>query len=172
MFLMAIDPVDYQNPEMEIWLLTYLYYHRRDQSVVAREFLEDMPQSLLKTLPTQEHLHYMVTRFIRVGYFKEMAGTYRAGSNYHLFISDFGIMELRKQLSGLFQIIKDESKLYAIIDDAVGDEELKTSVKEFFKKNSDCNEDEFDVKLHEFTDLLGKESVIWIFKLILASSKK
>jgi hypothetical protein len=106
---MSADPMDYQNPEMEIWLLTYLYYHRRDQSVVAQELLEDMPQSLLKTLPKQTH--YMVTRFIRAGYFREAVGTYRAGSNYHLFITDFGIMEFRKQLSPIFQITKDESKL-------------------------------------------------------------
>jgi hypothetical protein len=169
---MSADPMDYQNPEMEIWLLTYLYYHRRDQSVVAQELLEDMPQSLLKTLPKQTHLHYMVTRFIRAGYFREAVGTYRAGSNYHLFITDFGIMEFRKQLSPIFQITKDESKLFAIVDESVGDEELRKSIKDFFLKNSGCNEDEFDARLHEFTDLLGKESVIWIFKLILAGSEK
>jgi hypothetical protein len=169
---MTSDPVDYQNPEMEIWLLTYLYYHRRDQSVVATELLEDMPQSLLKTLSKQTHLHYMVTRFIRAGYFKEAVGTHRAGSNYHLFITDFGIMELRKQLSPLFQITKDESRLSAIIDESVGDVELRKSIKDFFVKNSNCNEDEFDARLHEFTDLLGKESVMWIFKLILTSSEK
>ena len=169
---MSADPTDYQNPEMEIWLLTYLYYHRRDQSVVAQELLEDMPQSLLKTLPKQTHLHYMVTRFIRAGYFREAVGTYRAGSNYHLFITDFGIMEFRKQLSPIFQITKDESKLFAIVDKSVGDEELRKSIKDFFLKNSGCNEDEFDARLHEFTDLLGKESVIWIFKLILAGSEK
>jgi len=169
---MSADPMDYQNPEMEIWLLTYLYYHRRDQSAVAQELLEDMPQSLLKTLPKQTHLHYMVTRFIRAGYFREAVGTYRAGSNYHLFITDFGIMELRKQLSPLFQITKDESKLLAIIDESVGDEELRKSIKDFFLKNNGCNEDEFDARLHEFTDLLGKKSVIWIFKLILAGSEK
>ena len=164
--------MDYQNPEMEIWLLTYLYYHRRDQSALAPELLEDMPQSLLKTLPQQTHLHYMVSRFIRAGYFREAVGTYRAGSNYHLFITDFGIMELRKQLSPLFQITRDESKLSTILDESVGDEELRKSIKDFFLKNSGCNEDEFDARLHEFTDSLGKESVIWIFKLILASSEK
>jgi hypothetical protein len=169
---MTSDPIDYQNPELEIWLLTYLYYHRRDQSVVARELLEDMPQSLLKTLPDQTHLHYMVTRFIRAGYFKEAVGTFRAGSNYHLFITDFGIIELRKQLSPLFQITKDESLISTIVDESVGDIELRKSIKNFFIKNSNCNEDEFDARLHEFTDLLGKESVIWIFKLILASSEK
>jgi len=169
---MSADPMDYQNPEMEIWLLTYLYYHRRDQSVIAHELLEDMPQSLLKTLPKQTHLHYMVSRFIRAGYFREVVGTYRAGPNYHLFITDFGIMELRKQLSPLFQITRDESKLFAIVDESVGDEELRKSIKDFFLKNSNCNEDEFDARLHEFTDSLGKESVIWIFKLILASSEK
>jgi len=169
---MSADPMDYQNPEMEIWLLTYLYYHRRDQSVLAPELLEDMPQSLLKALPKPTHLHYMVSRFIRAGYFREAVGTYRAGPNYHLFITDFGIMELRKQLSPLFQITRDESKLFAIVDESVGDEELRKSIKDFFLKNSGCNEDEFDARLHEFTDSLGKESVIWIFKLILASSEK
>jgi hypothetical protein len=164
--------MDYQNPEMEMWLLTYLYYHRRDQSVLASELLENMPQSLLKTLPKQTHLHYLVTRFIRAGYFREAVGTYRAGSNYHLFITEFGIMELRKQLSPLFQITRDESKLFAIVDESVGDAELRKSIKDFFLKNSGCNEDEFDARLHEFTNLLGKESVIWIFKLILASSEK
>ena len=34
--------MDYENSEMEIWLLTYLYYHRGDQSVVARELLENI----------------------------------------------------------------------------------------------------------------------------------
>ena len=169
---MTIDPVDYKNPEMEIWLLAYLYYHRRDQSVVARELLEKMPQSLLKTLPTQTHLDYMVTRFIRAGYLKETVGIHRAGSNYHLLITDFGIMELRKQLFPIFQITKDESQLSAMIDESVGDEELRKSIKDFFMKNSGCNGDEFDARLHEFTDLLGEESVIWIFKLILASSEK
>lgn len=164
--------MDYDNPEMEIWLLTYLYYHRRDQSVVARELLEDMPQSLLKTLPKQNHLHYLVTRFIRAGYFKEAVGTYRAGSNYHLFISDFGILEFKRQLSSLFQTTKAEPKLHAIIDEFVGDEELKQAIKDFFEKNRNCNEDEFGARLHEFTNLLGKESVIWVFKLILASSEK
>ena len=76
----------------------------------------------------------MVTRFIRAGYFREAVGTYRAGSNYHLFITDFGIMELRKQLSPLFQITKDESKLFAIVDESVGDEELRKSIKDFFLK--------------------------------------
>ena len=164
--------MDYQNPEMEIWLLTYLYYHRRDQSVLAPELLEDMPQSLLKTLPKQTHLHYMVSRFIRAGYFREAVGTYRAGSNYHLFITNFGIIELRKQLSPLFQITRDESKLFVIVDESVGDVELRKSIKDFFLKNCGCNEDEFDARLHEFTDSLGKESVIWIFKLILACSEK
>jgi len=169
---LAVDPIDYENPEMEIWLLAYLYYHLRGKSVVARELLEDMPQSLLKTLPKQTHLHYMVTRFIRAGYFKEAVGTFRAGSNYHLLITDFGIMEFRKQLSSLFQISKDESKLNSIVDDSVGNEELKKLIKDFFVKNNDCNEDEFDARLHEFTDFLGKEAVIWIFKLILAGSQK
>ena len=172
MFLLSIDPTEYQNPEIEIWLLTYLYYHRRDQSVVSRELLENIPQSLLKNLPKQDHLHYMVTRFIRAGYFKEAVGTHRAGSNYHLLITDFGIMEFRKQLSPLFQITKDESQLSSIVDESIGDVELRKSIKDFFIKNNGCNEDEFDSRLHEFTDLLGKESVIWIFKLILASSEK
>ena len=167
---MTVDPVDYQNPEMEIWLLTYLYYHRRDQSVVSRDLLEDVPQSLLKTLPKQDHLHYMVTRFIRAGYFKEALGTFRAGSNYHLFITDKGIMEFRKQLSPLFQTCKNQSKLHLVIDNNVGNEELRHSIKDFFEKNKDCNEDEFDSRLHEFTDYLGKESVIWIYKLIVKSS--
>ncbi len=169
---MTIDPKDYQNPEMEIWLLTYLYYHRRDQSVVVRELLENIPQSLLKTLPKQTHLDYMITRFIRAGYFKETVGTHRAGSNYHLLITDFGIMELRRQLSPLFKIAKDKSQLSIIIDESVGDEELRKLIKDFFVKNSGCNEDEFDARLHEFTDLLGQYSVMWIFKLILASSEK
>jgi len=164
--------MDYENPEMEIWLLTYLYYHRRDQSVIASELLENMPQSLLKTLPKQTHLGYMVTRFIRAGYFKEAVGTYHAGSNYHLFVTESGIMEFRKQLSSLFQIVAFEPKLHAIIDNSVGDEELKSAIKDFFEKNKSCNEDEFDARLHEFTNFLGKESVIWIFKLILASSEK
>ena len=170
--MLSVDPMDYENPEMEIWLLTYLYYHRRDQSVIARELLENMPPSLLKTLPNQTHLHYMVTRFIRAGYFKEMAGTYRAGSNYHLFITDFGIMEFRKQLLSVFQTSKEESKLNAILDDTVGNEELKESIKEFFIKNKNSNEDEFDAKLHDFCDFLGNDSVIWIFKLILAGTQK
>ena len=169
---MTIDPTEYQNPEMEIWLLAYIYYHRRDQSVVVRELLENMPQSLLKTLPKQTHLDHMVTRFIRAGYFKETVGIHRAGSNYHLLITDFGIMELRKQLSPLFKIAKDKSQLSIIVDESVGDEELRKSIKDFFVKSSGCNEDEFDAKLHEFTDLLGQNSVIWIFKLILASSEK
>ncbi|MDH3677256.1 MAG: hypothetical protein OEQ12_03035 [Nitrosopumilus sp.] len=169
---MSDEPMNYQNPEMEIWLLTYLYYHRRDKSVIARDLLEEIPQSLLKTLPKKDHLDYMVTRFIRAGYFKEAVGTHRAGSNYHIFITDVGILEFRKQISPLFQIINDESKLHSIIDDSVGDNELKNLIKDFFVKNSSCNKDEFDARLHEFTDSLGKESVICIFKLILASSKK
>lgn len=164
--------MDYQNPEMEIWLLTYLYYHRRDQSAVSRELLEDMPQSLLKTLPHQDHLHYMVTRFIRAGYFKESLGTFRAGSNYHLFITNKGIMEFRRQLFPLFQTCKNQPKLHDIIDQNVGDEELRNSIKEFFEKNKDCNEDEFDSRLHAFTDFQGKNAVIWMFKLILASSSE
>ena len=168
---MSEDPTNYQNPEMEIWLLTFLYYHRRDQSVVARDLLENMPQSLLKTLPKQDHLHYMVTRFIRAGYFKEAIGTFRAGSNYHLFITDLGITEFRKQLAPLFHFARKTPKLESIIETNVGDEELKTLIKEFFTKNSSCNEDEFDARLHEFTDKLGLESVIWVFKLILASSE-
>lgn len=168
---MSVDPKDYENPEMEIWLLTYLYYHRRDQSVVSRDLLEDIPQSLLKTLPKQDHLHYMVTRFIRAGYFKEAIGTFRAGSNYHLFITDKGIMEFRKQMSPLFQTCKDNQKLEKIITESVGDTELKNTLIEFFEKNKNCNEDEFDSRLHEFTNYLGKESVIWMFKLILASSR-
>jgi hypothetical protein len=168
---MSADPLDYQNPELEIWLLTYLYYHRRDQSVIARDLVEDMPQSLLKTLPKQTHLNYMVTRFIRAGYFREAVGTHRAGSNYHLFITDFGIMEFRKQLAPLFKITNDETQLSTIVDDAVGDLDLRKAIKDFFVKNKGCNQDEFDARLHEFTDLLGKESVLWIFKLILASSE-
>ena len=164
---MTIDPSDYQNPEMEIWLLTYLYYHRRDQSVVSRNLLEDMPPSLLKTLPGQDHLHYMVTRFIRAGYFKESLGTFRAGSNYHLFITDKGVLEFRRQLLPVFNFCKNESQLHKIIDQNVGDEELKNSIKDFFEKNKNCNEDEFDSRLREFTEFLGKESVSWIFKLIL-----
>jgi len=131
-----------------------------------------MPQSLLKTLPAQDHLHYMVTRFVRAGYFKEAVGTHRAGSNYHLFITDLGILEFRKQLSNLFEIIKDESKLNFIFEEFIGDEELKNSIKEFFAKNKSCNQDEFDARLHNFTGMLGRESVIWVFKLILASSEK
>ncbi|MGD2106804.1 MAG: hypothetical protein PVH93_04280 [Nitrosopumilaceae archaeon] len=166
------DLTDYHNPEMEIWLLTYLYYHRRDQSVVARDLLENMPQSLLKALPSQDHLHYMVTRFIRAGYFKEAIGTFRAGSNYHLFITDLGILEFRKQLAPLFLILGDKPKLCSIIDKNVGDEDLKNSIKEFFTKNNTCNEDEFDARLHNLTDDLGLDSVIWIFKLILSSTEK
>ncbi|MEJ2260712.1 MAG: hypothetical protein P8X83_03505 [Nitrosopumilaceae archaeon] len=169
---MSEDPTKYHNPEMEIWLLTYLYYHRRDQSVVARDLLENMPQSLLKTLPNQDHLHYMVTRFIRAGYFKEAIGTFRAGSNYHLFITDLGILEFRKQLAPLFFIFGDKSKLESIINENVGDENLKNMIKEFFTKNSTCNEDEFDARLHNLTDDLGLDSVIWIFKLILSSTEK
>ena len=168
---MSEDPTNYQNPEMEIWLLTFLYYHRRDQSVVARDLMENMPQTLLKTLPKQDHLHYMVTRFIRAGYFKEAIGTFRAGSNYHLFITDLGIIEFRKQLSPLFLVARNTPKLESLIDANVGDEELKNTIKEFFAKNSSCNEDEFDARLHKFTDSLGLDSVIWIFKLILASSE-
>ena len=164
--------MNYENPEMEIWLLTYLYYHRRDQSAVTSELLEDIPQSLLKTLPTQDHLHYMVTRFIRAGYFKEAFGTYRAGSKYHLFITEFGIIEFRKQLSSLFHTSKDESTLYSVIDKSVGNDELKKSIKSFFAKNKDSNEDEFDARLQEFCNFLGKESVIWIYKLILTDVKK
>lgn len=169
---MSEDPSNYHNPEMEMWLLTYLYFHRRDQSVVARDLLEDMPQSLLKTLPKQDHLHYMVTRFIRAGYFKEAIGTFRAGSNYHLFITDLGIMEFRKQLIPLFSLSKNKSKVNSIIDICVGDENLKNSIKEFFEKNSNCNEDEFDSRLHKFSEYLGLEAVIWIFKLILAASER
>ena len=165
------DPMQYHNPEMEIWLLTYLYYHRRDQSVMARDLLENIPQSLLKTLPSQDHLHYMVTRFIRAGYFKEAIGTFRAGSNYHLFITDLGIMEFRKQLTPLYSIICNESKLESIIEQNVGDENLKNAIKEFFTNNKTCNEDEFASRLHDFTDNLGIDSVIWIFKLILSSSE-
>lgn len=168
---MSEDPTKYHNPEMEIWLLTYMYYHRRDQSVVARDLLENMPQSLLKTLPSQDHLHYMVTRFIRAGYFKEAIGTFRAGSNYHLFITDLGIMEFRKQLAPLFFIAGNKSKLESIIDINVGDEDLKNVIKEFFTKNSTCNEDEFDARLHNLTNDLGADSVIWIFKLILSSTE-
>lgn len=164
--------MDYDNPEMEIWLLTYLYYHRRDQSVVASELLENMPQSLLKLLPKQANLDYMVSRFIRAGYFRESVGTFRAGSNYHLFITNFGIIEFRNQLSSLFQTCKDELKLHKIIEEFVGTEELKIYIKDFFSKNKDSNEDEFDSRLHEFCDLLGKEAVIWIYKLILAGSQK
>ena len=131
-----------------------------------------MPQSLLRTLPNPDHLHYMVTRFIRAGYFKESVGTYRAGSNYHLFITEFGIMEFRKQLSSLFLFSKDLSGLDSLIDKNVGNEELKITIKNFFIKNKDCNEDEFDSRLHDFCELSGKESVIWIFKLILAESNK
>ena len=156
---------------MEIWLLSFLYYHRRDQSVVARDLLENMPRSLLKNLPKQDHLHYMVTRFIRAGYFKEAIGTFRAGSNYHLFITDLGIIEFRKQIAPLYRISKNTPKLESIIDTNVGDEKLKTSIKEFFTKNKSCNEDEFDARLHKFTNDLGLESVIWIFKLILASAE-
>lgn len=170
--MLSLDPADYENPEMEIWLLTYLYYHRRDQSVIASELLEEIPQSLLKTLPTQNHLHYMVTRFIRAGYFKEAVGTYRAGTKYHLFIAESGIMEFRKQLSSLFHIFRDESILNAIIDNSVGDKELKNSIKEFFLKNKNSNEDEFEARLREFTNFLGKESVIWIYKLIFAGFQK
>ncbi len=168
---MSEDPTKYHNPEMEIWLLTYMYYHRRDQSVVARDLLENMPQSLLKTLPSQDHLHYMVTRFIRAGYFKEAIGTFRAGSNYHLFITDLGIMEFRKQLAPLFFIADNKSKLESIIDENVGDEDLKNVIKEFFTKNCTCNEDEFDARLHRLTNDLGSDSVIWIFKLILSSTE-
>ena len=168
---MSEDPTKYHNPEMEIWLLTYLYYHRRDQSVVARDLLENMPQSLLKALPSQDHLHYMVTRFIRAGYFKEAIGTFRAGSNYHLFITDLGIMEFRKQLAQLFFIAGNTTKLESIVDANVGDEDLKNTIKEFFTKNNTCNEDEFDARLHNLTDDLGLDSVIWIFKLILSSSE-
>jgi hypothetical protein len=168
---MSVDPTKYHNPEMEIWLLTYLYYHRRDQSVVARDLLENMPQSLLKTLPSQDHLHHMVTRFIRAGYFKEAIGTFRAGSNYHLFITDLGIMEFRKQLAPLFFIAGNKSKLESIINKNVGDDNLKNKINEFFVKNNTCNEDEFDAKLHNFTDDLGLDSVIWIFKLILSSTE-
>ena len=168
---MTSEPMDYENPEMEIWLLTYLYYHRRDQSVVSRDLLEDIPPSLLKTLPKQDHLHYMVTRFIRAGYFKEAIGTFRAGSNYHLFITDKGVMEFRKQLLPLYQTCKDNQILSKIILDNVGDKKLQNTILEFFEENKNCNEDEFDSRLHEFTNYLGKESVIWIFKLILASSK-
>ena len=162
----------YDNPEMEIWLLTFLYYHRRDQSVVSQELIEEMPQSLLQTLPKEDHLHYMVTRFIRAGYFKEAIGTFRAGSNYHLFISDRGILEFRKQMAPLFQISKNESKISQIINQNVGSEELKNSIKQFFIKNRDCNQDEFDSRLHQFAEKLGKESVIWIFKLILDAAQK
>ena len=168
---MSEDPTKYHNPEMEIWLLTYLYYHRRDQSVVARDLLENMPQSLLNALPSQDHLHYMVTRFIRAGYFKEAIGTFRAGSNYHLFITDLGIMEFRKQLAPLFFIAGNIPKLESIVDANVGDEDLKNTIKEFFTKNNTCNEDEFDARLHNLTDDLGLDSVIWIFKLILSSSE-
>lgn len=168
---MAVDPMDYENPEMEIWLLTYLYYHRRDQSVVSKDLLENMPQSLLKMLPKPDHLHYMVTRFIRAGYFRESIGTFRAGSNYHLFIADNGIMEFRKQLLPVFQIRKETQKLTKIIEENVGDSELKQAILEFFEKNKNCNFDEFDSRLHEFTNYLGKDSVIWVFKIILSSSK-
>jgi hypothetical protein len=164
--------MNYENPEMEIWLISYLYYHQRDKSVVASELLEDIPQSLLKTLPTQDHLHYMVTRFIRAGYFRGAFGTYRAGSKYNLFITEFGIMEFRKQLSSLFHTSKDEMILHALIDNSVGNEELKKSIKDFFAKNKNSNEDEFDARLHELCNFLGKESVIWIYKLILTGSKK
>lgn len=168
---MTVDPTNYDNPEMEIWLLTYLYYNRRDQSVVSRDLLENLPPSLLKTLPKQDHLHYMVTRFIRAGYFREAIGTFRAGSNYHLFITDKGIMEFRKQLLPLYHFSKNPQKISDIIDKNVGDAELKQTILEFFQRTKNCNQDEFDFRLHEFTHYLGKESVIWIYKLILASSK-
>ncbi len=80
-------------------------------------------------------------------------------------------MEFRKQLSPLFQTCKDNQKLEKIINENVGSTELKNTIIEFFEKNKNCNEDEFDSRLHEFTNFLGKESVIWIFKLILASSR-
>jgi hypothetical protein len=113
----------------------------------------------------------MVTRFIRAGYFKEAIGTFRAGSNYHLFITDLGVMEFRKQLAPLFFIAGNKSKLEFIINENVGNDNLKNKINEFFVKNNTCNEDEFDAKLHNFTDDLGLDSVIWIFKLILSSTE-
>ena len=162
---MSQVPQDYSNQEVETWLLTSAYFHERGMYIHERYLLESLPQELLATLPTREHLIFLVWKLIRQKLLVNHANTYISAS-----ISDEGIFQFRKYLSPLYDKKSDEKFVNKVLDATTGDEKIRNKIKVFFKKNKELPKDEFDSRLRDFLFDLGKEGIFFVIRLIIKAS--
>lgn len=161
--MLSTAPADYENPEVTTWLLTYAYFHRRDILINETELNETIPNELLQTLPSREHL-------LRLCWNLVISGLLRTQYNIPpllLTITDEGIFQFRKYLQPLIEKSRSEGNLNATIDNVTGDKEVKNKIKDFFKKHSKLPQDEFNEKLKDLVWTLGKEAIIILVKIML-----
>lgn len=74
---MSSAPLDYENGNVSAWILTYAYFHRREYFINESELLEAIPNKLLQTLPSRDHL-------IRLAWNLVIGGLLRNGSQVSL----------------------------------------------------------------------------------------
>ncbi len=158
---MIVSIENYQNDAVAEWILTFAYYHRRDYLINKTELLENVPENLLPTLPSENHLFRIVHNMVNNEYLRN------TGYDLSVTIDDKGIFTFRKELQPQIQKVRQEN-YGKIIDSLDANKSIKTQIKEFFKKNTDLSSDEFNERLREILWTFGKEGILIIFKLIVS----
>ena len=153
---------DYTNREAEIWILTYARFHRQDYLISERELIEKVPQELLETLPSRNHLLKIAWDLVRA----ELLDN-RHGHNFEIraTISDEGVFQFRKHLAPLYSKRTDSKFVESILTSTDGNDTIRKKFREFFKTNKDSSRNEFDSRLTDLMWALGKEAIVFLAKL-------
>lgn len=155
---MSSVPLDYKNNDVSDWIMTFAYFHRRDYLFSQTELNEAIPQYLLQTLPSIDHLRMLVWR-LEKGQLLSCAS-----ENYK--ITNEGIFAFRKYLQPLVENARQHD-VNKIFDSIQGDKIIKDRVKDFFRDNSKLPQDEFNEKLKNLLEDLGKEGLFFVFRLMM-----
>lgn len=160
---MSQAPTDYRNDEVETWLLTYTYFHRRNYLINETELNEAIPLELLQTLPSRQHLLRVAWNLVNA----QLLDTLLPYS-LSLRISDEGIFQFRKHLQPFIEKARTEGNLNTIIESFDGNSDVKKKLKNFFKDNSKSSSNDFNEKLKELMWILGKEGIGILAKILLS----
>lgn len=155
---MSSIPVDYKNNDVSDWIMTFAYFHRRDELFSQTELNEAIPQYLLQTIPTMDHLPILVWRLEKASMLSCVSEHYK--------ITDKGIFAFRRYLQPFIENARQHD-VNEIFDSVQGDKKIKDRVKDFFKDNSKLPQDEFNEKLKDLLGGLGKEGLFFVFRLMM-----
>ena len=150
---------DYKNNDVSDWIMIFSYFHERGHGINQRELNEAIPQYLLQTLESDDHLSILVYRLVNAGYLDERADSFQ--------ISDKGIFAFRKYLQPLIENARQHQDINKIFDSIQGDKKIKDGLRDFFKDNSNLPQDEFNEKLKNLLWNLGKEGLFFVFRLMM-----